>query len=63
LACRSDALVGFQGMQIQKRRIDELIKVEIQVEAVVHERLLVFQEHVVGHGWRFVLQGEVQAVR
>jgi hypothetical protein len=63
LACRSNARVGFQGMQAQKRRIDELVKVEIQIQAVVHWRLLVFQEHIVGHDWRFVLRGEVQAAR
>jgi hypothetical protein len=50
-------------MQTQKRRIDELIKVEIQVKAVVHRRLLVFREDVFGHDWRFVLRGEVQVAR
>jgi hypothetical protein len=63
IACRSDTLVGFQGMQAQKRRIDELVKVEIQVEAVVHRRLLVIREDVFGHDWRFVLRGKMQAAR
>jgi hypothetical protein len=63
LACRSDALVGFQGVQAQQCRIDELVKVEIQVQAVFHRRLLVFREDAVGHDWRFVLRGEVQAAR
>jgi hypothetical protein len=63
LACRRGNLVRVQGMHAQKRRIDELVKVEIQVQDIVHRRLLVFREDVSGHDWRFVLRGEVQAAR
>ena len=52
MSCRVETRVDIRSMQAQKRRIDVLVEVDVQIESIIgHIGRKLPVVHVVGHDW------------